>query len=134
MSYNLDVDEADVAVLNQNLIRSKELFESIGKSLHKISTKSQTASSTINPVLKQVNQLTTNKHEVENGLKLLQEVSENASKINDLENLLNNSIENSPGGIKLYLINLNQLKIYCHKLKLNPNSNNSKAFYIILKT
>ena len=98
MSYNLDVDEADVAVLNQNLIRSKELFESIGKSLHKISTKSQTASSTINPVLKQVNQLTTNKHEVENGLKLLQEVSENASKINDLENLLNNSIENSQEG------------------------------------
>ena len=117
MSYNLDVDEADVAVLNQNLIRSKELFESIGKSLHKISTKSQTASSTINPVLKQVNQLTTNKHEVENGLKLLQEVSENASKINDLENLLNNSIENSPGGIKLYLINLNQLKNLLSQIK-----------------
>ncbi|KGQ83410.1 exocyst complex protein EXO70 [Candida albicans P94015] len=117
MSYNLDVDEADVAVLNQNLIRSKELFESIGKSLHKISTKSQTASSTINPVLKQVNQLTTNKHEVENGLKLLQEVSENASKINDLENLLNNSIENSPGGIKSYLINLNQSKNLLSQIK-----------------
>ncbi|KGU03043.1 exocyst complex protein EXO70 [Candida albicans P60002] len=117
MSYNLDVDEADVAVLNQNLIRSKELFESIGKSLHKISTKSQTASSTINPVLKQVNQLTTNKHEVENGLKLLQEVSENASKINDLENLLNNSIENSSGGIKSYLINLNQSKNLLSQIK-----------------
>lgn len=117
MSYNLDVDEADVAVLNQNLIRSKELFESIGKSLHKISTKSQTASSTINPVLKQVNRLTTNKHEVENGLKLLQEVSENASKINDLENLLNNSIETTAGGIKLYLINLNQLKNLLSQIK-----------------
>ncbi|CAX40740.1 exocyst complex subunit, putative [Candida dubliniensis CD36] len=117
MSYNLDVDEADVAVLNQNLIRSKELFESIGKSLHKISTKSQTASSTINPVLKQVNRLTTNKHEVENGLKLLQEVSENASKINDLENLLNNSIETTAGGIKSYLINLNQSKNLLSQIK-----------------
>ena len=68
-------------------------------------------------MLKQVNQLTTNKHEVENGLKLLQEVSENASKINDLENLLNNSIENSPGGIKLYLINLNQLKNLLSQIK-----------------
>ncbi|EGW30165.1 uncharacterized protein SPAPADRAFT_63773, partial [Spathaspora passalidarum NRRL Y-27907] len=59
--YRVDIDEADVAVLNQNLIKSKELFQTINTSLLKIADKSISASSTIKPVLKQVNKLTKNK-------------------------------------------------------------------------
>lgn len=93
MAYKVDVDEADVAVLNQNLIKSKALFESINQSLTKISKKSQAAHTTIKPVLGQVNKLTAAKKEVEGGLDLLSEVSQSVSQINNFENALNNNIE-----------------------------------------
>ncbi|KAI5956060.1 EXO70 [Candida theae] len=93
MAYQVDVDEADVAVLNQNLIKSKALFESINQSLTKISKKTYAAHTTIKPVLTQVNQLTTSKREVEGGLGLLSEVSQSAAQINNFENALNNNIE-----------------------------------------
>ncbi|CCG25246.1 Exo70 subunit of the exocyst complex [Candida orthopsilosis Co 90-125] len=93
MAYKVDVDEADVAVLNQNLVKSKALFESINQSLTKISKKSQAAHTTIKPVLGQVNKLTAAKKEVEGGLDLLSEVSQSVSQINNFENALNNNIE-----------------------------------------
>ncbi|EMG45898.1 EXO70 Exocyst complex protein EXO70 [Candida maltosa Xu316] len=89
----MDVDEADIAVLNEHLMRSKELFESIDKSLFRISNKTQKASSTIKPILSQVNQLTNDKKEVEKGINLLSEVSSSTEKINNFENILNNPIE-----------------------------------------
>ncbi|KAI5970750.1 EXO70 [Candida margitis] len=106
MTYKVDVDEADVAVLNQNLVKSKALFESINQSLTKISTKSQAAHTTIKPVLGQVNKLTSAKREVDGGLNLLSEVSQSVSQINNFENALNNNIEVI--GLLKYVNTLNQ--------------------------
>lgn len=115
MPYKVDVDEADVAVLSQNLIKSKELFATIGQSLSKIADRSMRASSTIKPVLSEVNKLTKNKAEVEKGLGILKEVSETAEVINDYENILNNPIE--VVGIAQYIKTLSQLKILFKEIK-----------------
>ncbi|CAK9685180.1 unnamed protein product [Candida parapsilosis] len=115
MAYKVDVDEADVAVLNQNLIKSKALFESINQSLTKISKKSQAAHTTIKPVLGQVNKLTAAKKEVEGGLDLLSEVSQSASQINNFENALNNNIE--VVGLMKYVNTLNQSQELYNRIK-----------------
>ncbi|KAK6881198.1 Exocyst complex protein EXO70 [Candida tropicalis] len=108
MSYEIDVDEADIDVLEKNLLKSKELFESIDKSLFKIANKSQKASTTIKPVLSQVNKLTKSKEDVEKGLALLEDVSASAEKINNFENILNNPVDTI--GIVRYMNTLNQSK------------------------
>ncbi|KAG5417990.1 EXO70 [Candida metapsilosis] len=115
MAYKVDVDEADVAVLNQNLIKSKALFENINQSLTKISKKSQTAHATIKPVIGQVNKLTTAKKEVEAGLDFLSEVSQSVSQINNFENALNNSIEVL--GLMKYVNTLNQSQELYNRIK-----------------
>lgn len=108
MLYEIDVDEADIDVLEKNLLKSKELFESIDKSLFKIANKSQKASTTIKPVLSQVNKLTKSKEDVEKGLALLEDVSASAEKINNFENILNNPVDTI--GIVRYMNTLNQSK------------------------
>lgn len=64
------MDEADVAVLNQNLTRSKELFTQISRSLNNISNKTATALTKIKPVLREVNELNESKNGLERGLNL----------------------------------------------------------------
>ena len=93
MAFNVDIDEADVAVLNQNLIKSKELFNNISRSLNTIANKSTNASRSIKPILKDVNKLNENKRQVENGISLLSEVNESAAIIHNNEYILNNPIE-----------------------------------------
>ncbi|RLV92778.1 Exocyst complex protein EXO70 [Spathaspora sp. JA1] len=93
MPYKVDIDEADVAVLNQNLIKSKDLFQSMNSSLIKIADKSTSASSTIKPVLKQVNKLTKSKIDVDKGLNLLSDVSKHAATINEFDNILSSPID-----------------------------------------
>lgn len=82
-----------MAVLNQNLIKSKELFNLIQKSLNNISVKSSTASAKIKPVLREVNQLNYNKTQIDQGLGLLEEVSAYAAKTATYESILNQSID-----------------------------------------
>ncbi|CAK7894552.1 exocyst complex component Exo70p [[Candida] anglica] len=115
MSFNFDIDEADVAVLTQNLTKSKELFNSISKSLNKISTKADTASRKIKPVLRQVNKLNDSKSEIENGLELVAEVQQYASKAATNEQILNGTIDNV--GIKKYLTVLIQSKLLLKEMK-----------------
>ncbi|CAI5760187.1 unnamed protein product [Candida verbasci] len=104
----VDVDEADVTILNQNLNKSIELFENISKSLHIMSNKSKTASNTIKPVLKDVNELIESKKGVESLINTLKEVSEAAGKVTSFEHILNDNIE-SIGLIK-YMNSLNSAK------------------------
>lgn len=115
MLYEVDIDEADIDVLDKHLRESKELFESIDKSLFNIANKSQKASTTIKPVLNQVNKLTKSKNDVEKGLGLLKDVSESAEKINNFENTLNNSVESI--GIVRYMNTLNQSKQLFNNVK-----------------
>ncbi|KAK6198715.1 Cullin repeat-like-containing domain protein [Scheffersomyces amazonensis] len=115
MSFNVDIDEADVAVLNQNLNKSKELFASISKSLGTISNKSVNASRNIKPILEDVNKLSDNKRQVERGLNILQEVSESARIINNYESILNQSIELI--GLNQYVDTLNRAKSLLKNLK-----------------
>lgn len=121
----VDIDEADVAVLNQNLVRSKELFNSISKSLNKISYKSTNASNKIKPVLKDVNKLTTDKQDIERGIDKLREVSDYAERTNHYETILNNSIDVI--GLKKYLDTLIKLKGLLKEMKTKI-----KKFYGIL--
>lgn len=117
MSFNVDIDEADVAVLNQNLIKSKELFTSISKSLNKISTKSSTASIKIKPILKDVNKLNDNRNQLDSGLNLLSEVSNYASETSKYESVLNNSIELI--GLKKFIDTLARSKVLLKEMKSN---------------
>lgn len=117
MSFNVDIDEADVAVLNQNLIKSKELFTSISRSLNKISTKSSTASIKIKPILKDVNKLNDNRNQLDSGLNLLSEVSNYASETSKYESVLNNSIELI--GLKKFIDTLTRSKVLLIEMKSN---------------
>lgn len=90
---NVDVDEADVAVLTQNLAKSKDLFNDITKRLHSISTKTSLASTTIKPVLSEFNTLTAKKRSVEEGLQLLKGVSAYAGRAAEAQRLLSSPIE-----------------------------------------
>ena len=117
MSFNVDIDEADVAVLNQNLIKSKELFTSISRSLNKISTKSSTASIKIKPILKDVNKLNDNRNQLDSGLNLLSEVSNYASETSKYEAVLNNSIELI--GLKKFIDTLTRSKVLLTEMKSN---------------
>lgn len=90
---NVDVDEADVAVLTQNLAKSKDLFNDITKRLHSISTKTSLASTSIKPVLTEFNTLTSKKRSVEEGLLLLKGVSSYASRAAESQRLLTSPIE-----------------------------------------
>lgn len=90
---NVDVDEADVAVLTQNLAKSKELFNDITKRLHSISTKTSSASTTIKPVLSEFNTLTSKKRSVEEGLLLLKDVSAYAGRAAEAQRLLTSPID-----------------------------------------
>lgn len=104
---SVDVDEADVAVLTQNLARSKDLFIDISRLLRTITNKTLTASRNIKPVLAEFNTLTTKKNSVENGLQLLHDVSAYALRAADAERTLTGPIE--AVGIARYLECLKQL-------------------------
>lgn len=115
MPFNVDIDEADVAVLNQNLIKSKELFTSISKSLTKVSSKSINALRNIKPILNDVNKLNSNKRQVENGIRLLSEVNESAAIIHKFEDLLNNRIELI--GLRKFIETLNKSRNLLREIK-----------------
>lgn len=102
--FSVDVDEADVAVLSQNLAKSKDLFRDITNSLHNISSKTLTASRSIRPVLAEFNTLTGKKNSVEEGLQLLQDVSGYSSRAAEAQKILNGPIENA--GTQKYLYTL----------------------------
>ncbi|EGV64069.1 exocyst complex component exo70 [Yamadazyma tenuis] len=111
----VDIDEADVAVLNQNLVKSKELFNSISKSLNRISNKSTNASNKIKPVLRDVNKLTSERKDIEKGIDKLKEVSNYAERTSLYETILNNSIEII--GLKKYIDTLNKSKSLLKEMK-----------------
>lgn len=100
----VDVDEADVAVLSQNLAKSKDLFRDITNSLHNISNKTLIASRNIRPVLAEFNTLTTKKNNVEEGLLLLKDVSAYASKAAESQRILSGPVEAT--GTQKYLATL----------------------------
>lgn len=113
--FSVDVDEADVAVLSQNLAKSKDLFRNIASSLQNISSKTLTASRNIRPVLTEFNTLTSKKTRVEEGLQLLQDVSEYSSRAADAQRILNGPIENA--GTQKYLNTLEESKQLLRKMK-----------------
>lgn len=117
MSHNVDIDEADVAVLNQNLGKSKELFSALSQSLNNISKKSATASTKIKPVLRDVNKLNNNKQQIDKGLELLKDVSNYASKASQYESVLNNSIDLI--GLKKFLDTLIKSQKLLKEMKVN---------------
>lgn len=112
---NVDVDEADVAVLTQNLARSKELFNDITRRLHSISTKTSSASTTIKPVLTEFNTLTSRKKSVEEGLLLLNDVSEYAGRAAEAQKLLTSPVE--AVGTQRYLHCLQELSDLVRDMK-----------------
>lgn len=115
MGYNVDVDEADVAVLNLNLNKCKDAFTNINKSLDRISARSANASKNIKPILKDVNQLNDQKKQLEKGISMLQEVSDSAAIISEYEDVLANSIE--VVGLNYYLKTLQESKQYFKMIK-----------------
>ena len=115
MSYNVDVDEADVAVLSQNLTKAKDAFVSINKSLNRISVKSADTSKNIKPILKDVNRLSHQRKQISKGIDVLQEVSDAAGVISQYESVLVNSIEFV--GLSKFIKTLEESKQYFVKIK-----------------
>lgn len=101
---SVDVDEADVAVLSQNLAKSKDLFIDITNSLQNISKKTLTASRNIRPVLAEFNTLTSKKNNVDEGLLLLKDVSAYASRAAESQRILSGPVEAT--GTQKYLSTL----------------------------
>lgn len=97
----VDVDEADVAVLTQNLARSKDAFHDITRLLRTISQKTHSGSKSIRPILAQFNTLTAKKASVEEGLALLHDVSGYLSRAADAQRILTGPIE--AAGMPQYL-------------------------------
>ncbi|GEQ68848.1 hypothetical protein JCM33374_g2517 [Metschnikowia sp. JCM 33374] len=115
MNLEVDVDEADVAVLSQHLSRSKELFSSINTSLLMITSKTSTASQSIRPVFAEIDALNQKKSSIEEGLALLQDVSHYSSKAADAQRTLASSID--AVGVGKYLICLESSKVLVKEMK-----------------
>lgn len=99
---NIDIDEADVAVLSQNLTRSKELFHSINTLLRAISSKTLTASRLIKPVFAEINALRAKTRSIDDGLALLHDVSEYSLRAADSQRTLASPID--AVGVQKYLL------------------------------
>lgn len=97
----VDVDEADVAVLTQNLARSKDAFHNITRLLRTISQKTHSGSTSIRPILAQFNALTAKKASVDEGLALLHDVSGYLARAADAQRVLSGPIE--AAGIQRYV-------------------------------
>lgn len=115
MTAMIDIDEADVAVLNQNLFKSQELFLKIQTSLSNILNKSLRALVKIKPILKDVNQLTQEQKEINNGIGMLQEVSEICNRCSEYEGVLNQNIELI--GVPKFVLSLTKSKGVLHEFK-----------------
>lgn len=115
MAYSVDVDEADVAVLNQNLTKSRELFDHIQKLLHIILARLANLATSIKPILLSVNRLNLQKQQILEGLALLQDVSEAALQIHGYEQTLLNSVEYT--GLRQYLAAVDEAKQLLVELK-----------------
>lgn len=111
----VDIDEADVTVLNQNLLKSKELFTLISKSLNNISSRSINASNKIKPVLADVNAFIDEKKSVEYQLDELKEVKDYARSASVYENALNSPVE--AVGVKKYIDTLTMLRNLLKQMK-----------------
>lgn len=114
---SVDVDEADVAVLSQNLQKSQELFATITTSLRTISSKTVTASRSIKPVFADINALTERKQTVDEGLLLLQNVSAYSLKAAGLQRTLTSPIDTV--GIRKFLTSLEQAMVLVSEMKKN---------------
>ncbi|EEQ38197.1 putative exocyst complex [Clavispora lusitaniae] len=111
----VDVDEADVAVLTQNLARSKQVFEDLSRSLRTIGQKTQSGSQSIRPVLAKFNSLTAKKQSVEEGLALLKDVSRYSAEAAESQRILTGPVEAT--GIQKYLACLESSAQLLHDMK-----------------
>lgn len=111
----IDIDEADVTVLNQNLFKSQELFLKIQTSLSNILDKSLRALTKIKPILKDVNQLTKEQKEINNGIGMLEDVSEICNRCSEYEGVLNQSIDLI--GVPKFVLSLTKSKGVLHEFK-----------------
>lgn len=114
---SVDVDEADVAVLTQNLARSKELFADINDSLSIITSKTSTASKSIKPVFAEINALNTKKASIEEGLSLLKNVSRYSLQAADYQRVLASPIDTV--GMVRYLNTLEASTVLVREMKQN---------------
>lgn len=115
VNLEVDVDEADVAVLSQNLSRSKDLFSTITNSLLVITSKTLTASRSIRPVFAEIDALNQKKSSIEEGLLLLQDVSHYSLRAAENQRTLSSSID--AVGVGKYLICLELSKALLREMK-----------------
>ncbi|KAM9900891.1 hypothetical protein OXX79_004861 [Metschnikowia pulcherrima] len=115
LNLEVDVDEADVAVLSQHLSRSKELFSSISNSLQVISSKTSTASRSIRPVFAEIDALNTKKSSIEDGLALLKDVSQYSSRAAEAQRTLSSPIDTI--GVGKYLLCLEHSRELLREMK-----------------
>ncbi|OBA21792.1 hypothetical protein METBIDRAFT_40181 [Metschnikowia bicuspidata var. bicuspidata NRRL YB-4993] len=115
LNLDVDVDEADVAVLSQHLSRTKELFSSINSSLLTITSKTLTASRSIRPVFAEINALNKKKSSIEEGLVLLEDVSKYSVRAADAQQILASSID--AVGVAKYLLCLELSKALAREMK-----------------
>lgn len=108
MNYLVDVDEADVAVLNQNLTKLKELFDAILRSLHTIASRLAHATTDIKPVLADVARLNRQKSQIVEGLELLKDMSQTAAVINGYEEILGQPVDQA--GLRKYISTVGEAK------------------------
>ncbi|KAG7883716.1 hypothetical protein KL938_002301 [Ogataea parapolymorpha] len=81
----IDVDEADMSILDENLKLTDELTATLSAKLHRVSTSSALAIKSINPLMVKINRLKVQQRNFQNILKLVENIKDYAQEISSLD-------------------------------------------------
>ncbi|KAG7825925.1 hypothetical protein KL909_001157 [Ogataea angusta] len=81
----IDVDEADMSILDENLKLTDELTAALSAKLHRVSTSSALAIKSINPLMVKINRLKVQQRNFQNIFKLVESIKDYAEEISNLD-------------------------------------------------
>ncbi|KAG7882849.1 hypothetical protein KL905_003755 [Ogataea polymorpha] len=81
----IDVDEADMSILDENLKSTDELTATLSAKLHRVSTSSALAIKSINPLMVKINRLKVQQRNFQNVFKLVENIRDYAEEISSLD-------------------------------------------------
>lgn len=119
MLENIDISKADVAILNQNQEKIEKIRLKITKSFDRLTTDTLKANINIISLLRDVNKLNKNNQLIDAGIRILNNVNENAVIMNEYEKILSKPVETvgSKKYIEILVLSKNLHEKIQHKIK-----------------
>ena len=118
---NIDIDEADIIVLSQDLEKSRKLTYNIEKSLQRIVDVSSQSNKLFAPILTRNNQLTILQRNIESTLNSLSSVKDLANEASKYEIILSKGIQEL--GLKQYIQVIHKINDMLEDIKVNGEQN-----------